>query len=209
MSNYMFEILPKGFRLATIEDLPLVDLTLAQAFADYNYPIPSIHVPYSALLKFYYEVCDKCAKNAIKNGVVLTNEDFSAVILVTPYEKRADYGIESLYINLKENAGIEAANNMKKIVNYICKGEEELHIDNDVAFIDMFAVQTPRQGQKLGSMLMRELFRQCKQKKMDIFLYTNTKKNESIYNHFGFETIKSIHNEELNSDTYYLLWKAE
>ena len=203
----LFETLPEGFRLAAEEDLPLVSLTLAQAFADYAYPIPSIKVSYSALLKFYYEIGNTCALNAMKNGVVLTNEDFSAVLLATPYCLRADYGVDSLYNNLKNSVGVEAAENMIQIFGYVCEAEEKLNISDDTIFIDMFAVQPPRQGQKLGSMLMREVFRQCEEKNKDVFLYTNTLKNNSIYNHFGFETIKTINNKELNSDTYYLLWK--
>ena len=203
----LFETLPEGFRIATKDDLPLVTLTLAQAFTDYKYPIPSIETPYSALLKYNYEIDETCALNAVKNGAVLTNEDFSAVLLATPYNLRADYGVDSLYNILKNNASVEAAENMLQIIDYICDAEEKLNISDDTIFVDMFAVQTPRQGQKLGSKLMRELFRQCEEKHKNIFLYTNTEKNRNIYNHFGFETIKTIHNDKLQSDTYYLLWK--
>lgn len=203
----LFETLPEGFRIATKEDLPLVTLTLAQAFTDYKYPIPSINIPYTALLRFYYEISETCALNAMKNGVVLTNEDYSAVLLVTQYGLRADYGLDSLYNNLKNNAGVEAAKNVVELLGYVCDEEEKLHMNDEDMFVDMFAVQTPRQGQKLGSKLMRELFRQCEEKHKNVFLYTNTEKNNSIYNHFGFETVKTIHNDKLQSDTYYLLWK--
>lgn len=204
----LFKTLPEGFRLATLEDIPLVSLTLAQAFTDYKYPIPSVEISYSAAFKYNYEISKTCALNALKNGAILTNEDYSAVLLTTPYNLRADYGVDSLYENLKTNAGILAAENLIKVFDYICKEEELLHMNDDDVFVDMFAVQTPRQGQKLGSKLMRELFRQCEIAHKNVFLYTNTEKNNSIYNHLGFETIKSIHNKELNSDTFYLYWKC-
>ena len=204
----IFETIPEGFRLARKEDLSLVTLTFAQAFADYKYPVPSTEAPYSALLRYNYELAKLCSLNAIENGVVLTNEDFSAVIQVVPFEMRAQYDIDSLYKILKENASKEAAENMLQIFDYITEGEKLLNIEESTVFVDMFAVQTPRQGQKLGSMLMRELQRQCKEKNWDILLYTNTDRNNSIYNHFGFDTINKIHKEELNSTTYYLLWRA-
>lgn len=205
----LFEILPEGFRLATKEDFSLVTLTLAQAFADYKYPVPSIEVSHSASLRYHYELCGGCVLNALENGAVLTNEDFSAVLLVTPYNKRANINVDSLYDNVKSNASEEAAKNMVEIFDYIDKGEKDISLKDNTVYVEMFAVQTPRQGQKLGSKLMRELFSQCVKNNKDIFLFTNTERNNSIYNHFGFETIKKIENKELNSTTYYLLWKSK
>lgn len=209
MSKFdLFETLPEGFRLATEEDMPLVTLTLAQSFADYRYPIPSVDMADSAWLRFYYEVGERCARNAMEKGVVLTNEDFSAVLEVTDFEDRADYGVDSLYENLKKNADIAAAENMLQITDYICKGEETLVLNEGTLFIDQLAVQTPRQGQKLASKLMRQLFDACDKKGRDVLLYTNTARNRDIYNHFGYETIQTISREDLNSDTYYLLRRA-
>lgn len=203
----LFDKLPDGFRLATEEDLPLVNLTLAQAFADYQYPIPSVNVPYSALLKFYYGLGEACARNSLEHGAVLTNDDFSAVMLIAPWDQRADYGIEKLYEDLKESGGKEAADNLLKIMEYIADGEGNVPVEENTVFVDMFAVQTPKQGQKLGSKLMRELFEQCEKKGRDVLLYTNTERNKSIYNHFGFETVVTLHKDDLNSDTFFLRWQ--
>ena len=204
----LFKVLPEGFRLGDEDDVPLVTLTVAQAFADYNYPIPSIETSHSALLKFYYQLTENVVKNTLKYGVVLTNEDFSAIMLVTPVTHMADYGVERLYRDLEKNAGVEAAENMRKIVEYIEEEEKKLTLSDRAIYVEEFAVQTPRQGQKLGSKLMRELFRQCEQENRDVFLFTNTPRNEAIYNHFGFETIRAIHKEDLNSDTFFLLRRA-
>ena len=207
-NSNLFKTLPEGFRLGTEEDVPLVTLTVAQAFADYGYPIPSIEISHSALLKFFYSLTENIVRNTLVHGTVLTNEDFSAIMLVTPVTKMADYGVEGLYRNLEKNAGKEAADNMRKIFNYVEEAEKTLTIDDRAIYVEEFAVQTPRQGQKLGSKLMRELFRQCEEEDRDVFLYTNTEKNQAIYNHFGFETIRAVHEEELNSDTYFLLRRA-
>lgn len=207
-NNDLFDILPEGFRLAAQEDLSLVNLTLAQAFADYKYPIPSLDVSYSALLRLYYELGSNCIKNDLENGYILTNDDFSAVLCLVPYELRTQYDIEALYKILKENDGEKAADNMVKIFDYICLEEEKIKIDKGTIFVDMFAVQPLKQGKKLGSKLMRELFFHCEKKNRNIFLYTNTERNKSIYKHFGYDVVSEVHKEEFNSDTYFLLWKS-
>ena len=97
---------------------------------------------------------------------------------------------------------------LKEIEEEIKTLKKEIEIDKNTVFVDMFAVQTPKQGQKLGSKLMRELFRQCEENDMNVFLYTNTENNKDIYNHFGFETISTVHKDDINSDTYFLLWKS-
>lgn len=203
----LFDELPEGFRLATEEDMPLVNLTLAQAFADYTYPIPTVNVPYSALLKFYYELGSNCSSNALKNGAVLTNEDFSAVMCLAPFEKRTEYNVKKLYQILIDNSTKEAADNMMKIFDYIGEEEAKIDVKDGCVFVDMFAVQTPKQGNKLGSKLMRRLFAECEKANRDLFLYTNTERNKSIYNHFGYVTVSEIHNDSLDSATYYLYWK--
>ena len=203
-NSNLFKTLPEGFRLGTEEDVALVTLTVAQAFADYEYPIPSLKVSHSALLRFFYELTENIVRNTLKHGTVLTNEDFSAIMLLTPVTKMADYGVESLYANLEKNAGKEAADNMRKIFTYVEEAEKTLDLDDRAIYVEEFAVQTPRQGQKLGSKLMRELFRQCEAEDRDVFLYTNTLKNQAIYNHFGFETIRAVHNDELDSDTFFM-----
>lgn len=208
LDSNLFKTLPEGFRLGTEEDMSLVTLTVAQAFADYNYPIPSVQISHSALLRFFYAFTQDVVKNTLKYGTILTNEDFSAIMLLAPIRHMAPYDLDMLYNNVQQNAGKEAAENMKQIFEYVEEEFAKLELDDRTIYVEEFAVQTPRQGQKLGSKLMRELFRQCDQENRDVFLYTNTLKNQAIYNHFGFETIRTVHDEKLNSDTYFLLRKV-
>ena len=207
-NSNLFSTLPEGFRLGTEEDASLVTLTIAQAFADYNYPIPSVEISHSALLRFFYAYTENVVKNTLKYGTILTNDDFSAIMLLAPLRRMAPYDLEALYGNVEKNAGKKAAENMRKIFEYVEEEFAMLNLDDRTIYVEEFAVQTPRQGQKLGSKLMRELFRQCEDENRDVFLYTNTLKNQAIYNHFGFETIRAVHEENLNSDTYFLLRKA-
>jgi len=56
---------------------------------------------------------------------------------------------------------------------------------------------------------MRQLLGECDAQGRDVFLFTNTEKNASIYDHFGFDTIKKHTVEELNSTTWFMLHRAK
>ena len=200
--------LPEGFRLGTEEDFPLISLTLAQAFADYHYPIPSGEISHSAHLRFFYDLFYYITTNAFEHGAVLTNEDFSAVMVTVPVEKTCKLPLEKLAEGMRKYATPEAVENMLAIYRHIDKLEENLSFREGTVYVECFAVQTPRQGQKLGSALMRQLFAQCGSKGRDVMLYTNTSRNRSIYEHLGFECVKEDHAEELNSDTYFMLHRV-
>ena len=201
--------LPEGFRIGTEEDFPLISLTLAQAFADYNYPIPSAPLSYSAHLRFFYDNFYFMVNNAFEHGAVLTNEDFSAVMVTVPLEKTCVMPLDEIASRMTKYAPPEAAENMRAIFRRAEELEAELSFKEGTVYVECFAVQTPRQGQKLGSRLMRQLFAQCDGKGRDVMLFTNTEKNRAIYEHLGFECIREDHAEELNSDTYFMLHRAK
>ena len=92
--------------------------------------------------------------------------------------------------------------------DYVGEAESKLNLIEGTVFIDLFAVQPPKQGQKLGSKLMRKLFAECEKKGVDVLLYTNTQRNESIYNHFGYETVSAVHDDETGSDTFFELGRV-
>jgi len=209
MNKFNFTDLPEGFRLGTKEDSPLILLTLAQAFADYKYPIPSIETSYSALLRYNYDFFTYVIDNAFDCGVVLANQDFSAVLIVVPLDKVCVTPQEILAEHMRENATEEVVDNMCAIMDHIADIEKDLTFRKDTVYIEAIAVQTPKQGNKLGSNLMRHLFKECDAKGYDILLYTNTLKNKAIYDHLGFDTILDDHCQELNSDTYIMLRRCK
>ena len=98
----------------------------------------------------------------------------------------------------------EAKANVQYIFGYTYEDEKYLEYNEDDIYIEIFAVQTPRQGQKLGSQLMRRLFKECDEAKRDILLLTSIEKNVSMYKHFGYEIMHENHKPEINSDAWYL-----
>jgi len=206
----LFENLPDGFRLVENEiDHKLASLTVTQAFADYEYPVPAVPASHSSFMKIYYDFSEAWIYNAEKVGLVLTNDDYSAVMVLTPYDKSAEVDVVALGDKLAGLETREVGDNLTHIMQYIGKDEEDLKFREGTVYIEALAVQTPRQGQKLGSKLMRQLFSECDKQDRDIFLFTNTEKNASIYTHFGFETIKKHTVEELNSTTWFMLRRSE
>ncbi len=206
----VFTSLPEGFR--TVEDQldhKLASLTVTQAFADYGYPIPSAHASHSCYMRAYYELSEEWLSNAEQHGTVLTNDDYSAVMVLVPMEKCCLCDIDAVSRIVAENSCEETAANMRDIVSYIAADEEKLTLREGTAYIEAFAVQTPKQGQKLGSKLMRQLIRECNEQDRDIFLFTNTEKNAAIYTHFGFETLLRHEEKELNSTTWFMLKRPD
>lgn len=205
----IFSCLPEGFRLAREEDRALVTLTFAQAFADYPYPIPSLPgTTHSTHLRFFYDGFRDQVDNALRRGVVLTNEDMSAVMMVTPLERACELRLVQYAENMRQYAPEEQVQNMLGIMHRIREKEGTLRFRAGTLYIEGLAVQTPRQGQKLGSSLLRMLHAQCDRDDRDIFLFTNTRRNADIYRHLGYDTLLFDHCGELGSDTWFMLRPA-
>ncbi len=206
----LFENLPEGFRLVENEiDHKLTSLTVTQAFADYKYPVPSLPASHSSYMKIFNDFSEAWINNAQNVGLVLTNDDYSAVMILTPVDRSAEIDVVELGNKLAGLESREVGDNLTKIMQYIEKDEEDFKFRDGTVYIEAFAVQTPRQGQKLASKLMRQLFKELDEQDRDVFLFTNTERNAAIYTHFGFETIKKHTVEEINSTTWFMLRKAE
>lgn len=206
----LFETLPEGFRLVENEiDHKLAALTVTQAFSDYKYPVPAIFASHSSYMRIYNDLSEAWINNAEKVGIILTNEDYSAVMVLTPAGKSAELDVPTLGNKFASLESKEVGDNFIQIFNYIGEDEKDLKFRKGTVYIEAFAVQTPRQGQKLASKLMRQLFEELDKQDRDVFLFTNTDRNAAIYTHFGFETIKKHTVEELNSTTWFMLRRAQ
>jgi len=202
------KVLPEGFRLGCEEDLPLIVLTIAQAFADSNYPVPSNPTTYSALLRMNYEIGGYMVSNAIEKGVVLTNEDFSAILVTVDLQDACQLPLDKICEVLRRYGTEENATRARDIFTHIGEMEEKISLGDNVTYIEAFAVQTPHQGKKLGSALMRKLIEECTDTGKDLLLFTNTERNVSIYKHLGFEIIYEEYSEELDSYTAFMYHKT-
>ena len=202
-------ILPSGFRIGTEDDLPLISLTVAQAFADYKYPVPSNEITYSAHMKMNYELGRLMAVNAIEKGAVLTNEDFSAVLIAVDISDMCDIPLGQLCGHIRVYGTEENAVNVEKIFTHIGEMEKALPLGENVIYIEALAVQTAHQGEKRASKLVRFLISEAKKIGKDLFLFTNTERNVSIYKHLGFDVMYDEYCKELNSYTAFMYCKTE
>jgi len=121
----LFENLPAGFRLVeNVIDHKLASLTVTQAFADYKYPVPSIPASHSMCMKEYYYFSEAWIYNAEKYGLVLTNEDYSAVMVLTPVEHTCEVDVVKLGKMCAEwENSKEVGDNVTNIMTYIGKDE--------------------------------------------------------------------------------------
>lgn len=206
----LFEKLPEGFSfIHNDESYQLTLLTLSLAFGDNHYPVPSIPINHEASIKYQHHVCKLFLDHCLKEGLVLTNDDYTACIAISPMEKRAELDIDEIASKCKEYLDEDICENQRQVL--LRMGEVESVLDdiykpNDI-FIEMFAVVTQMQRRKLGSKLMKALFEECDKQKRDIYLATSTELNYDIYKHFGFEIVKRDYSRELNAVTYILVRK--
>ena len=201
----IFENPPAGFRfIQTDEDRKLLALTISQAFGDCFYPIPTYPITHKEYLKLYYELGLRWIDNALEKGVVLCNDDFSGCLILTRMKDCLDTNTIMKKDKTFNFLSPEAKENVQFIFGYTYEDEKYLEYNEDDIYIEIFAVQTPRQGQKLGSQLMKSLFKECDRVKRDILLLTSIETNVSMYKHFGYEILHENHIKEINSDAWYM-----
>jgi len=206
---YENNVLPEGFRFGREEDIPLIVLTFAQAFADSHYPVPSNPITYQALLRMNYEIGGYMVSNAIEKGVVLTNEDFSAILVTVDLQDACQLPLDKICESLRKYGTEENAIRTKEIFTHVGEMEETLSLGRNVTYVEAFAVQPQYQGKKLGSTLMRQLIKECADVGNDLFLFTNTEKNVAIYKHLGYEILYEEYSEKLESYTAFMYCKTD
>ena len=202
---HIFEAMPEGFRtVETAEDREKLARTISRAFGDCFYPIPTYPISHEEYLKLYYELGLQWIDNALKKGVVVANDDFSGTLILTKMKDCLDSGKLIREDKTYDFLSPEAKANVSYIFAYTYDDEKYLEYNEDDVYIEIFAVDTERHGEKIGSRLMRGLFDECDKAKKDILLLTSIAKNVEMYGHFGFEVMREHHVEEIGSDAYYL-----
>lgn len=202
----LFEKIPEGFNLVNNEEsYQLTLLTLALAFGDNHYPIPSIPTEHNVSVKTWHNFCKPVFDYSLKNGIVITNEDYTACMCLTEMGHTAEIDTNALYEQSKKFMSDECAQNQKAILDRMAEIEAEFKYKPGDVFVELFAVVTQMQRKKLGSKLMRTLFEECDKQGKDIFLVTSTERNYDMYKHFGFEAIKRDYVKNLHALTYLLV----
>lgn len=207
---HIFETLPEGFHtVKTKEDREKLARMISRAFGDCFYPIPTYPINHDDYLKLYYELGLQWIDNALEKGVVVTNDDFSGTLILTKMKDCLDSGKLIKEDKTYDFLSPEAKENVSYIFEYTYDDEKYLEYNEDDIYIEIFAVDTEKQGEKIGSWLMKGLFDECDKAKKDVLLLTSIAKNVDMYKHFGFEVIREHHVEEINSDAYYLKRKHQ
>lgn len=206
----LFEKIPDGFNTVyDNESYQLTLLTLALAFGDNHYPIPSIPMDHTTSLKTWHNFCKIVFDHSLKCGKVFTNADYTACMCLTEMGNTAELNLEEIYKNSKEYMSEECAQNQKDILSRMAILESEIQYKPGDVFVELFAVVTQMQRKKLGSKLMRALFEECDKQGKDIFLVTSTERNYDMYRHFGFQPVKRDYSKELHALTYVLVRKHQ
>lgn len=208
MEDFLIRNVSSGYCLADKMHANLVSYAAAEVFADAKYPIPVLETDHDTLLKLKFETFKVMSENAIKKGFILFEDNFIANILVVPYVDSCHTPYKDLAEIIRKAGYNDAADNYIKTIEHIVELEKKIELKKDTMYIEIFAVQTAIQGKGYGSRLMREVIRLCDENKKDLFLYTNNKKNEAIYNHFGFETVLEDDSKETGY-TVFMLHKAK
>ena len=208
MKDFMFGEIPYGYRMAAERHIKLIALAMAESFALAKYPIPVQELDYDILLKLKYETFKYIIKNALEKGVVIYEDNFIANIVLVPYEDACNTPYKEL-VNIIRNAGFnDVADNYIKTVEHIAELKKSIKLKEKTMYIEIFSVETQIQGNGFGKRLMKQIMNKCKKNGYDLFLYTNTLKNEAIYNHFGFKTLFAD-GDEKTGYTVFMLAEAE
>ena len=204
MDKFIFGEVPYGYRLAVDRHVKLMAFAMAEVFANANYPIPVKPIDYNTLLNLKFKTFECMIKNAVEKGYAIFEDNFIANIVLVPYADSCHAPYDALVKYIREAGYPEAADDYAKTVDRIVNLEKKIKLRENTMYIEIFAVQTEIQGQGYGKRLITQVINKCKKNGWDLFLYTNTLKNESIYKHFGFETVLADGNENTGYTTFMI-----
>jgi len=205
----IFEKLPEDCkRIEGQDDYEKVWNTITRAFADACYPIPSMKMKHEEYMSLYGTLANYWIDHSYKNGDIICNEDFSAVILLSPMDNLCDLPFDEIRQKIGEGVNQEALDNALGILDGAGQDEKNLKVRENTLFVEIFAVYPDAWDKKYGSKLMRELFKECDVADRDVTLLTNSPRNVLIYEHLGFEVLMRRESKELNTTYSYMIRRS-
>jgi len=205
----IFEKLPVGYkRIEGQKDYEMVINTITRAFADASYPIPSMTMEHNEYMSFYGTLATYWVEHSCKNGDIICNDDFSAVVLLSPKDNTCDLPFDEIREKIGDSVNKKALDNGLGILYGACQDEKKLKVRENALFIEILAVLPEAFGKHIGAKLMRELFAECDKADIDLALLTNAAKNVLIYEHLGFEMLLKREDTELDTIYRYMVRKA-
>lgn len=101
-------------------------------------------------------------------------------------------GPPPFYTKEKENYGVHADKRLDSAVILPKRKEELMKDEGRYIYIQTLGVTSEYRGKGLGGKLLRAILGIADAMDVCLYLETESKSNEALYNHFGFETIETI-----------------
>jgi len=205
----IFEKLPEGYkRIEGQADYDAVLDTVTKAFAYACYPIPSMTMEHEEYMKLYGTFAKYWVEHSYKNGDIICNDDFSAVVLLSSKGNLCGLPFQKIRQEIGDGVNKKALDNALGILEGAEQDEKNLKARENSIFVEIFAVQPDIRGKGYGAKLMRELFKECDVKDRDLTLLTNAPKNVLLYEHLGYEILMRRESKELNTTYSYMIRRA-
>jgi len=205
----IFETLPEGYkRIEGQDDYDLVRDTVTRAFADACYPIPSMSMTHEEYMKLYGTLAQYWVEHSYKNGDIICNDDFSAVVLLSSMDHLCDLPFQEIRQKIGDGVNQAALDNALGILDGAGQDEKKLQVRENTIFVEIFAVRPEIRGKGDGAKIMRELFRECDALGRDLTLLTNAPKNVLLYEHLGFEELLRREDREFDTIYHYMIRRS-
>ncbi len=142
----------------------------------------------------------------LPHGCVYTTDDLSAAALWTPpgrWRWRAGW-----FRQLKETPGFVRAvgvTRLRRVVPAVAALEAR-HPAQPHFYLFQLAVDPPRQGQGIGSALLRHVLNECDRDGIPAYLENSNPRNTPLYERHGFE-VTERHHIGGNGPPLWLMWR--
>ncbi|MGH2382603.1 MAG: GNAT family N-acetyltransferase [Candidatus Limnocylindria bacterium] len=185
--------MPPGVRRATIADIPAMAATLARAFAhDPYYLLLAGDAPernqrmrdgWSGILRF----------GSAKLTDTYTTDDHAGVALWLPPGHGGPSVIDSLRM-MPAIGRLSGWRRLRKVSNLTAELEtrHRHHMPTPHFYLSALGVEPDRQGEGIGTALMKPVLDRCDRDQVPAYLETATARNVLLYERLGFDVVEEL-----------------
>ncbi|MGQ0607078.1 MAG: GNAT family N-acetyltransferase [Chloroflexota bacterium] len=185
--------MPTGVRRATIADIPAMAATMARAFAhDPYYVLLAGDAPernqrmrdgWSGILRF----------GSARLTDTYTTDDHGGVALWLPPGHGGPSVLESLRM-MPAIGRLSGWRRLRKVSNLIAELEtrHRHHVPTPHFYLSALGVEPDRQGEGIGTALMKPVLDRCDRDHVPAYLETATARNVLLYERLGFDVVEEL-----------------